>query len=231
MTIRAPRNFRRGLTRIELLVIVGSAVLVLLVMLAGVGVLIYARRSGPNARVARIQCVSSLKQVAIAYKLWSTDHGDKLPWQVPAKDDGTLEYVQGREVFRHFLVASNELVSPKILVCPADRERQKVPSWSQFEGHRNLSYIIGVDSDDTKPQTILSGDRNLTGGTMASENILMLPASSAGWGKDIHRGAGNLSLADGSARQTSTLALQKQLEADQIMRGARATRLAVPVIP
>ena len=35
---------------------------------------------------------------------------------------------------------SNELPSPKVLVCPSDTSKTKVMSWSQFNASQNLSY-------------------------------------------------------------------------------------------
>ncbi len=68
---------------------------------------------------------------------------------------------------------SNELSTPKIVVCPADGERtghtnftmstQTDPStraWQYFN-NKQVSYFIGVDSAEGYPQMLLSGDRNI----------------------------------------------------------------------
>jgi hypothetical protein len=66
---------------------------------------------------------------------------------------------------------SNELSTPKILVCPSDSGRNAATNFtSQFRtatGTPNttaasfVSYFVGGDAIDTLPQTILTGDGNI----------------------------------------------------------------------
>src|SRR5207237_342051 len=92
-----------------------------------------------------------------------------------------------------------------------------------YKGEGNVSYFVGLDADETRPQTILSGDRNFTGGGVNNatpESIgswtgtQPLPAnfaSDANWDLSVHKNQGNIGLGDGSAQQVSFSAFQKQL--------------------
>ena len=102
-----------------------------------------------------------------------------------------------------------------------------------------LSYFVGSDALDTQPQSILAGDRNIgnnnaagtatpaptmfAGGTQTSSTASNGAAnkgqgtkgvdwSSWAWSaNDIHLGAGNILLGDGSAQQASIADLQTDL--------------------
>src|SRR5947207_18555 len=47
-----------------------------------------------RARAQRIQCVSQLRQVGLAFTLFAHDHGGRFPMQVPGGGGGTLEFIQ-----------------------------------------------------------------------------------------------------------------------------------------
>ena len=102
---------QRGLTLIEVLV-----VLVLVVVL--IGLLLPAKRGGGPS--LRMRCFTDLKQCGLSLVMWADDHGGKFPFQVSTNQGGSLEYVGSKEVYRHFLVVSNELSNPKVLRCPCD---------------------------------------------------------------------------------------------------------------
>ena len=50
-----------------------------------------------KAKRDRIMCVSQLKQVGLAFRLWSNDNNDKFPMQVEAKRGGSKEAIQAGE--------------------------------------------------------------------------------------------------------------------------------------
>ena len=77
-------------------------------------------------RSKRIACVSNLKQIGLAFRMWSNDNGEKFPMQssVFSTNGGSMEFNFTGEVWRHYLVLSNELSNPKILVCPMDSQNQ-----------------------------------------------------------------------------------------------------------
>ncbi|MEI2724523.1 MAG: hypothetical protein V9H26_13600 [Verrucomicrobiota bacterium] len=59
-----------------------------------------------------ISCINNLKQFGLAVRLWATDNTDVFP--------------------PDSLSMSNELNTPKILVCPADTNRVVAKSWDTF---------------------------------------------------------------------------------------------------
>ena len=107
-------------------------------------------------------------------------------------DGGTAEFVGASDVFLHFQTVSNELSSPKILVCPNDPAKTKAMDFDTFS-NQNLSYFVGLTSNENDFQSILSGDRNLTtNGTALSAGVFTLSTNNKlGWTTAIHNNAGN----------------------------------------
>jgi prepilin-type processing-associated H-X9-DG protein len=204
MKIIDVRPKSQGMTLVEVLVVIATIMIL-------AGVILPAIAPAPHFS-ERIRCLNNLKQIGIGFRIWSSDHGDRFPWNVPQKEGGTLEYALSPEVFRHFKVASNELNTPKILVCPDDRTRTRTASFQTDFSNSNLSYFIGLDADETKPQTILCGDRTLsTNKTILSGLVLVHDPQSLRWAAGIHQDGGNIALADGSAQQFNPTSLLKSL--------------------
>jgi hypothetical protein len=83
-------------------------------------------------RAQRINCISNIKQICLAARLWEKAHPD-------------VHALPG-----NFLVMSNELNTPKILTCAGDTTRTKANSWQEFDGS-SVSYELlspGVDIQD-----------------------------------------------------------------------------------
>jgi len=187
------RTPKRAFTLIEVLVVVA--------MVFFLAASIVMPCSSGKARAQRIACLSNLKQTGLGFRLYSNDHQDRFPWQVPMTT-GTLEYALSPQVCRHFLAASNEINTPKVLQCPTDKTKTRVADWGHF-ANTNLSYFVNVASADS-PQSILTGDRNITGGTPSNSFLRTFTSTSVvSWTKELHFGAGNLGLADGSAQQAA----------------------------
>ena len=174
-------------------------------------------------RSSRIQCISNLKQAALGLRMWANDHQGQFPFVTPVAKGGTLEFVETGEVFRHFLAASNELVSPRILACPVDEKARRPTFWANFS-NANLSYFIGLDAREESPQSILAGDRNISGGVMTRGSIMVFSNDvTADFTTEMHNKQGNIVLADGSATQATTHMLRRQIKA-----GGLPVRLAIP---
>ena len=206
-----------GFTVVEILV-----VMAILFLLAAV--LLPAMTRG-NKRSPHISCTSNLKQIGLSFRLYSNDHEDKFPFAVSNQFGGTMEFTNSPQVIRHFESMSNEMVTPKILVCPSDPGRKKATDFYSPLANRNLSYFVGLDAREDNPQLILSGDRNITGGTLNNGFLRLLPTNAAaGWTTELHNNAGNVGLADGSVQQVTAAQLRNQLQAQDLP----VIRLAVP---
>ena len=175
-----------------------------------------------KGRASRIQCVSNLKQIALGFRMWANDHQEQFPFAVSVTNGGTLEFGESGEVFRHFLVVSNEIVSPKILACPEDKETRRAISFTNFS-NANLSYFLGLDAKEELPQRILAGDRNITGGVIRGSVMVFSNHNTADFTAETHNKAGNLALADGSGSQSTTDMLRRALQA-----GGLPVRFAIP---
>lgn len=215
-----------GFTGWDLLICVVTVVL-------AVGVfLLTPSGGGGKAKASTMNCVSNLKQIGLAFRMWSNDNGEKFPMQssISSTNGGSMEFNLTGEVWRHFQTISNELNTPKVLVCPVDsKNRQKVADWQSFTNNSHLSYFVGLDADETNPQTFLSGDRNLTATIKPVRGVFNLTATNRlEWTKDIHKQQGNVGLGDGSAHQLTTRDINKQLQSTFQSTTQAVHRLALP---
>ena len=197
--------------------------LIIIALLAILAAMLLPALAKAKQRAQRINCVNNLKQCAISFMIWAGDNGDRFPMSVPATQGGTMEWVDGGNAFRHFQVMSNELNTPKILICPSDT-RSVVYRFRELE-NQNLSYFVGLDATNTLPQGLLTGDRNVTNGLAPQRTVLALRADRpAGWTPAIHVGQGNIGLTDGSVQQVTKTGLQSLLQST----GNRNNRIALP---
>jgi len=218
MKFSLPNNRTVGLTLVELLVVI--------VVLALIGAFALTALSPARSRGSRINCINNLKQVVLSFRLWSGDNGDKYPMQVSVTNGGTMELVRSGIVFPNFQVMSNELSTPKILICPEDKQRIAATNFTTDFNNSRVSFFVGLDADVTKTSMLLSGDRNLTanGIVVRSRLVTLTTNSVAGWTSQIHSNCGNIGLSDGHVEQVTAAGLQKLIA----KTGVATNRLVLP---
>src|SRR6184192_311118 len=89
--------------------------LTIIILVAGVLLALGSAVASSRAKLRRISCNCHLKQIGLAFRMWSNDHGEKFPFAVSTNKGGSLEFIGPGEVFRHYLLVSNELNSPRVL--------------------------------------------------------------------------------------------------------------------
>ena len=168
----------------------------------------------PKMHVCRINCVNNLKQVGLSFRLWAGDNGDKFPMQVSTRSGGSMEQVTDGLVAPHFQLMSNELATPKILICPQQSKRVAATNFASLQ-ETNLSYFVVPEADESLPQLWLTGDRNLATNRKALKPGLatVTPNTALGWTAEPHQHNGNLTLSDGSVQQFSNARLPAFLSA------------------
>jgi competence protein ComGC len=209
---------RKAFTLIELLVLVATLFLLVCVLIPSLA------RQRHHARVQA--CLDNLKQINVAFRVWPTD-GDRYPAQIGLQSGGAKEEIERGHVFFNFLVMSNELSTPRILVCPEDDGKRAATNFNSRFNDANVSYFVSPDARDVYPQMLLAGDRNLE-----FENKTLEPGvfvwtsnmSALRWTRAIHNSCGNVGLADGSVHFCDSSKLAAALRGQE----CGTNRLAIP---
>ncbi len=208
----------------------------LLVVIAIIGILaalLLPVLSQAGVRAKRIGCVDHLRQAGIAFHDFAHEHNSLFPMAVSTNAGGALEYLQranqlGDGAYFAYLLfqpLASDLVTPKILWCPADT---RLPA-TNFPSMRNdnLSYFVSINADFNKPASILAGDRNVTNDWVAGGSMRQLgPNATLRWTDELHHFKGNLLLSDGSVQEPNNVALTMFKGSD-----SQTANLALPVTP
>lgn len=211
------RRSRKGFTMVE--------VIIVLAVLAVLGAMFLPnftrRRTG-----CRINCTNNLKQIGLSFRLWSGDNNDRYPMELSVRTNGVLELVEAGYIAPAFRIMSNELSTPKILLCPLDQVRKAATNFSKDFYEANISYFLGLDASEIAPQMFLSGDDNIElNGKLAGRGRSDITTNSVvSWSDQRHMKQGNVGLADGSVQGFSTSGLRSAIR----NAGTNNLRLAFP---
>jgi len=196
--------------------------------------------SDAKAKQKRIACVNNLKNIGLALRVFSTDHGREFPMNLAVANGGAREWLTDEtQLWRHWLTVSNELLDPKRLLCPSDFQRQTPKhflsgseplTWAGLTNNSHLSYFLGLNASEENPQTILAGDRNLTtnGVAFGPGRLLLTTNIVLGFTHEIHDYAGNILLGDGSVQQVSNFRMQEAWHDASVSSGLATNVWLVP---
>ena len=202
-----------GITKIEVIVIIGVLILLCSVLAAWL--------AQPKYRMSEISCAGKLDRIGIAFEGYASEHREAYPMTVSVADGGTHEYTSsGYDTYRHFQIFSNTIALSEFLVCPQDN-RRAAAKWVDMT-NTNVSYFVGLDADNNKPNSILAGDRNVT----SNSGTIITPRSGLKWveGMGLHGASGHVLFADGHVKMLDSTALS-----NAIQQGENPTnRIAVP---
>lgn len=217
MKPRCSKKRNHALTLIEVVV-----VLFLLVILVAMFLPALAVRKGGS----HINCDNSLKQIGLAFKIWAGDNSDKYPMEISVTKGGAMELAAAGNATAIFQVMSNELSTPRVLLCPKDVEHSRVDKFDAQFSAKNISYFVGLDAGQDDPQALLSGDDNLQfGGNLIQSGLRLISTNVFyTWTTNRHNLAGNILLGDGSVQSVSNSGLTNQI----CQTNFTIVRLAIP---
>src|SRR5260221_10881445 len=214
-------------SRLEVAVVLGT-----LALLCAIAMPVLANN---RSRSEQIVCLNNLRQVGHGFQLWASEHDDKNPWWVPIRDGGSY-WAAGDPVpswglalrpnaWFQFAWVSNQLRTPKILVCPSDvgvgAPRKVANDFfnSPAGGFLNaayknnaVSYLVGLHSRYDDPRSVLCADRNVlfdaigvacSSGLTSTLELTYLSQAILHWTNSIHGLAGNVLRTDGSTERLS----------------------------
>jgi len=149
--------------------------------------------------------------MGLAFRTWGIDNGDRFPFDVSLTNGGAMEVASTGKLVFVFMVLSNELSTPKVLICPADRQRAPATNFVTLR-NTNISCFVGLDATNTTPTAFLLGDRNITNASGVRSGVLLASTNDlAGWNSALHQNCGNVGSADGGVQQFTTVRLREAI--------------------
>lgn len=230
MKLVSTKQKRQAMTLIEVLVVIAT-----LVILAA---LLIPATTDHGRDAQRINCISNLKQVNLAFRIWEGDNGKRYPMAVSVTNGGAMELITTGNVAAGFRVISNELGTTKLLICPADHDHRYAGNFDALDAS-HISYFIGANvTNDDNPNLVLDGDDNLAlSGSLVKSGVVQVSANAIAWGFGRHlnphshfwsstdkKCVGNLGFADGSVAEESSSGLRNAFQNTSLT----TNRLAIP---
>src|ERR1051326_1783531 len=92
-----------------------------------------------RAKAESVACINNLKQIGLAARIWANDNSDN------------------SDVFpSNWLMMTNELATPKILICPSDKGRSAASDWRQFSPANVRYEFLNPNGTDRQPTAVLA---------------------------------------------------------------------------
>jgi len=150
MRLARPIRHEEAFTRTELLVVIGVVALLAALLIPAL--------QKARQKAQRIRCVNFLVQINQAFHIFAADHGGLFPMQFYTNQAGGSLWADATNGFRYFQAVSNELSTPIVLHCPADRQRSGATNFGPGMSNANVSYFVSLNADQSNPNLFLVGD-------------------------------------------------------------------------
>jgi hypothetical protein len=189
--------------------------LILVLAIVAVAAFFFLTQSRRARRSSRVGCIAFLHQIGVTFRLSANDNDGAFPMtKLPLTNSAAF----------YFRAAWDQMSSPKMLVCDTDLRKPSI-TFSNLQDE-NISYFLGLDASDQSPDSILSGDRNITLNPTPPGKIWELGTNkNVGWSKLLHQGRGNILLSDGSIQTVE----EKKLRSILSKTGNPTNRIVMPL--
>ena len=218
MKPRRSNQRNRALTLVEVLVVVTTLAILAAVWISALNT---AKR-----KAGRVSEASVLKAIRIGFLVWADDHNAKFPMELSVAEGGTKELADTGDVVSTFQIMSNELATPKVLICPQDTDHVFAKNFSTGFSAKNISFFLGLDASTNFTLAFFVGDDNFAiGGVPVKSGLLKVSTNAPiSWTAARHRFNGNIAFADGGVQQMDNQHLVQKL----IETGLATNRIAIP---
>ena len=159
--------------------------------------------------------------------------------EISVTNGGTMELALTGNVVATFQVMSNELSTPKLLICPQDKKHFAATNFESDFSAKTISFFVSLDAKTNCSQAWLVGDDNFAvdgipakfGVTQFSTNTNVawtpgrhVPYKEHFWSSTRGKSPGNIGLVDGSVQSVNNSGIANLLQ----QTGLATNRLAIP---
>ena len=128
----------------------------IIVMLVGKSLPQLAQARG---QAQRISCFNNMKQIGLAFRVWAANHEGQFPFNISTNQSGMIKSGEAgvEDSVQIFRTMSNELRTPRILVCPADPSKRSATGFASLQPG-NVTYEVesGPEVKETNPGEVLA---------------------------------------------------------------------------